>query len=143
MTASDELIEKFWESVPSAWFQTRTRIRRAAAEQLGLTVEQFQVLRRIRKGYESVSAIAAESRTSRPAVSKIVESLVQRGLVGRRTDERDRRHVHLTLTLAGQSALEAIYAQAETWLAGRFGALTAQERDQLLIGMELLRRTLA
>ncbi len=137
------LIEKFWESVPAAWFVTREKIRSAAAEQVGLTVEQFQVLRRIRRGIDSVSAIAADKSSSRPAVSAAVDGLVTRGLVTRQTDQRDRRHIHLALTPAGQNALSAIYEQSEAWLAQRFALLTPAEQEQLQTGMELLRRVIA
>jgi len=135
------LIEKFWESVPTAWFRTRARIRHTAAEQFGLTVEQFQVLRRIRHGIDSVSAIAADKNASRPAVSADVDGLVTRGLVARQTDEQDRRHIHLTLTTpAGQTALSAIYEQTDAWLAQRLTTLTPVEQEQLQTGLELLKK---
>ncbi|GAB4400090.1 MAG: MarR family transcriptional regulator [Anaerolineales bacterium] len=134
------LTEKFWESVPPAWFRTRGRIRAAAAEQVGLTVEQFQVLRRIRRGIDSVSAIAADKNASRPAVSAAVDGLVLRGLVTRQTDEQDRRHIHLTLTEAGQSALSAIYEQTDSWLAQRLARLSPAEQEQLQTGMEMLKK---
>ncbi len=112
-----ELIEKFWESIPPAWRETRETIRRIAVEQFGMTVGQFQVLRRIRKGVDTVSGLAEANRTSRPAVSKAVEALVQKGLVTRLPDARDRRQMRLTLTEEGSRLLNAIYDQAEAWLS--------------------------
>lgn len=134
------LIEKFWESVPPAWFRTRAKIRAAAAEQIGLTVEQFQVLRRIRRGIDSVSAIAADKGASRPAVSAAVDGLALRGLITRETDTEDRRHIHLRLTPAGQTALSAIYEQTDSWLAQRLAALSPVEQAQLQSGLELLKK---
>jgi len=138
----NSLIDLFWESVPPAWFRTRAEIRRAAAERVGLTVEQFQALRRIRRGIDSVSAIAADKNSSRPAVSLAVDGLVQRGLVERQTDQADRRHIRLTLTESGQQTLNAIYEQTETWLNTRFANLTPAERQTLEDGLHLLRQTL-
>ncbi|PWH12023.1 MAG: hypothetical protein DDG60_15170 [Anaerolineae bacterium] len=135
------LIEKFWESIPPTWRETRNTIRQIAVEQFGMTVGQFQVLRRIRKGVDSVSALAEANRISRPAASKAVEALVQKGLVSRLIDSRDRRHVHLTLTSEGNRLLEAIYAQAETWLNQKFQRLTAEERTTLLNAMHILQNT--
>lgn len=135
-----ELIEKFWESIPPAWRETRETIRRIAVEQFGMTVGQFQVLRRIRKGVDTVSGLAEANRTSRPAVSKAVEALVQKGLVTRLPDARDRRQVRLTLTEEGSRLLNAIYDQAEAWLSERFAPLTESERADLRSAMELLRR---
>lgn len=139
---TDLIIEKFWESVPPAWFQTRAHIRRAAAEQFNLTVEQFQVLRRIRRGFNSVSAIAKESHTSRPAVSAAVDGLVNRSLVTRQTDTVDRRHIQLSLTPEGERVLNGIYAETNRWLADKFSQLTPETHSQLLAALDLLQKTL-
>ena len=100
------LIDKFWESVPPAWRQTRSQIRRSAVEKFQMTEEQFQVLRRIRNGSVSVSALAEASQTSRSAVSKAVEALVRRGLVTRSQNPPDRRNLPLALTEEGQRVMD-------------------------------------
>lgn len=143
MTDIPALVDKFWETVPSSWHRTRSVIRGTAAEKLHLTVEQFQVLRRIRRGIASVSAIADDSRTSRSAVSKAVDALVNRGLVSRSQDPNDRRNIPLALTAEGQRALSAIYEEAEAWLLSRFERLTTSERTTLLEGLDLLRKAFA
>lgn len=137
---AEELIEKFWESIPPAWRETRETIRRIAVEQFGMTVGQFQVLRRIRKGVDTVSGLAQANRTSRPAVSKAVDALVNKGLVSRLVDAKDRRHVHLTLTDEGQRLLEAVYDQAEAWLREKFQSLPPDELSTLLTAMNLLQK---
>jgi DNA-binding MarR family transcriptional regulator len=139
-TSSPILIEKFWESVPPAWRQTRSQIRRIAVEKFQMTEEQFQVLRRIRKGSASVSALAEASGTSRSAVSKAVEALVRRGLVSRSQNPDDRRNLPLALTSEGQRVMDAIFTEAEVWLSARFARLTAEETESLLLGMESLRK---
>ena len=133
------LIDKFWESVPPAWRQTRSQIRRNAVEKFQMTEEQFQVLRRIRNGSASVSALAEASQTSRSAVSKSVDSLVRRGLVTRSQNQQDRRNLPLALTGEGQRVMDLIYGEAEAWLSTRFARLTAEETGLLLQGLEILR----
>jgi DNA-binding MarR family transcriptional regulator len=133
------LIDKFWESVPPAWRQTRSQIHRTAVEKFQMTEQQFQVLRRIRKGSLSVSALAEASQTSRSAVSKAVDSLVRRGLVARSLNQQDRRNLPLALTDEGQRVMDLIYDEAEAWLSSRFARLTAEEIDALLQGLEILR----
>jgi DNA-binding MarR family transcriptional regulator len=133
------VIEKFWETVPPAWHATRAQIRKMAAEIFHLTVEQFQVLRRIRKGIDSVSALAEANRTSRSSVSKAVDALVNKGLISRSTDAHDRRHIHLSLSGEGERVLSAIYAETEAWLAARFARLTPEELDETLRSLDLLR----
>ena len=143
MTQQEQIgpaIEKFWETIPPAWHATRATIRKVAAEQFHLTVEQFQVLRRIRRGSASVSALAEASQTSRSAVSKAVDALVRRGLVARSQDPDDRRNLPLALTDEGQHVLSAIYAEAEEWLAARFARLTADELSLSLQAMEILQK---
>ena len=136
-------IEKFWETIPPAWHATRATICKVAAENFHLTVEQFQVLRRIRKGIDSVSALAEANRTSRSSVSKAVDALVNKGLVSRSTDAHDRRHVHLSLTGEGERVLSAIYAETEAWLASRFERLTSAELGEILRSLDLLRKAFA
>jgi DNA-binding MarR family transcriptional regulator len=134
------LIDRFWESVPPAWRQTRNQIRRNAVEKFQMTEEQFQVLRRIRNGSLSVSALAETSQTSRSAVSKAVDSLVRRGLVARSQNPHDRRNLPLALTGEGQRVMDLIYGEAEAWLSTRFARLNAEETGLLLQGLDILRR---
>lgn len=139
---SNPLLDKFWEVIPPAWFQARAQIRGAAAEQFSLTVEQFQVLRRIRRGFDSVSAIADDARTSRPAVSKAVDGLVNRGLVSRLTDPSDRRRIRLSLTKEGARVMNGVFDQANDWLEAKLAPLTPAERNQLIQSLDLLNKTL-
>jgi DNA-binding MarR family transcriptional regulator len=146
MSADEEIsfiVEKFWESIPPAWHRTRAVIRGAAATKAHLTVEQFQVLRRIRKGSTSVSKLADVSQTSRSAVSKAVDALVNHGLVSRSQNADDRRNIPLALTLEGERLLSMIYQDAEAWLSGRFTRLTARERRILIEGMDVLQKAFA
>ena len=137
--SSSSMIDKFWESIPPAWRKTRHQIRCIAVEKFHMTEEQFQVLRRIRRGSTSVSALAVESQTSRSAVSKAVDGLVHRGLVVRQQNLSDRRNIPLALTDEGQRILDAIFNEAEVWLSDRFDTLTAAQTQALLLGLETLR----
>ena len=98
------------------------------------------MLRRIRRGSASVSALAEASQTSRSAVSRAVEALVRRGLISRSQNAADRRNLPLALTDEGQRVLSAIYAEAEQWLAARFARLTPEELDLSLQAMEILQK---
>ena len=139
-TSNSNLIDKFWESIPPAWKQTRTQIHRIAGEKFQMTEQQFQILRRIRKGSASVSALAEASQTSRSAVSKAVEALVRRGLVIRSQDLRDRRNIPLALTGEGQRVMDAIFGEAESWLFARFAGLSPDELVTLQQGMDTLHK---
>jgi DNA-binding MarR family transcriptional regulator len=139
-TTIPDVIDKFWETIPPAWHATRAHIRGVAAENLHMTTEQFQVLRRIRKGIDSVSALADANRTSRSSVSKAVDVLVNKGLVTRLTDNHDRRHIQLTLTDEGVRLMNAVYTETEQWLAARFERLSPEELTLVLQAMDVLRK---
>lgn len=136
----NQMVEIFWESIPPAWHRTRSVIRRIAREKFGMSTVQFQTLRRIRKGFNSVSALAEEGQISRPTVSRIVESLVQKGWVTRQVNPDDRRHIYLLLTPAGEHVLADIYDEAEKWLQERFSILSPQEQESLAQGMMLIKK---
>jgi len=139
-TTIPDVIDKFWETIPPAWHATRAHIRGVAAENLHMTTEQFQVLRRIRKGIDSVSALADTNRTSRSSVSKAVDVLVNKGMVTRLTDNHDRRHIQLTLTDEGVRLMNAVYTETEQWLAARFERLSPEELTLVLQAMDVLRK---
>ena len=138
--SSPALIDKFWESVPPAWRQTRSQIRRNAIEKFQMNEEQFQVLRRIRNGSLSVSALAEASQTSRSAVSKAVDSLVRRGLVTRSQNQQECRNLPLALTDEGQRVMDLIYGEDELWLSSHFAYLSAEETRLLLQGLKILHK---
>jgi DNA-binding MarR family transcriptional regulator len=132
------LIDKFWETIPSLWHQTRAYIRRAAAEEFHITTEQFHTLRRIRGGVDTVSALAEASHTSRPSVSQAVDALVNKGLVRRLPEARDRRMVKLELTAQGGALLSALFARTRQWQQEKFQELSAEELGQVSLAMDVL-----
>lgn len=134
----DEVIDRFWETIPPVWHQTRAHIRGVAAESFSISTEQFHILRRIRRGINSVSALAESTSTSRPAVSKAVEALVKKGLVSRLTDASDRRHIQLSLTPEGERQVSAVFADTRLWLAQKFQALEPAELEVAMQGMSVL-----
>jgi DNA-binding MarR family transcriptional regulator len=139
-TLTQQTIERFWETIPPTWNRIRQRIRASASEDFGISVEQFHILRHIRKGFRTISALAEERLISRPAASQIVDALVGKGLVERCPSAEDRRRVDLTLTEAGNELLNAIFQQNRAWMQTRLAALDEDELARLLDGLEVLQR---
>lgn len=82
-----------------------------AAEMQGLELSFSQVgsLFHLRAyGTLSVSALAERAHLSLPAVSQLVERLVQRGFLARSEDPNDRRQKRVVLTESGEALLERI-----------------------------------
>ena len=142
-TATGELlqqtIDRFWESFPPTWNRIRTNVRGIAVEKFGITVEQFHILRHIRKGHGSVSELAEAKGISRPAISQAVELLVGKGLVTRRQNTEDRRFVQLELTDEGSELLSAIFRENRIWMEEKLSALNSEQMKQIISTLEVLK----
>ena len=91
-------IEAFWSTIPPVWNRIKGNVRAIAVEHYDISVEQFHILRHIRKGLTSVSELAEVKQISRSAISQAVDMLVERGLICRRQNAQDRRNIPLELT---------------------------------------------
>jgi DNA-binding MarR family transcriptional regulator len=144
-TASSELllektIDRFWETVPPVWGRIRGSVRSIAMENFNLTVEQFHILRLIRKGNHSVSDLAAVQLISRSAISQAVDLMVKKGLVTRCEQAEDRRYVQLDLTENGNALLNAIFEKNHAWMRHIMSTVNPQELIILQQGMEILKK---
>lgn len=136
-----ETIERFWETIPGVWNQLRCNVSAIAAEEFGISVEQFHILRLIRKGAQSVSELAEARSISRPAVSQAVDLLVEKGLISRRQDVSDRRFVQLRLTPEGDDLINRIFQRNRAWMAEKMAALSPEELETVIQGLETLKST--
>lgn len=90
-----------------------------------LTLTGYRILTLVAQGDARASVIARLLAVGRPTVTYAVDALVDRGLVERVADVRDRRVMHLSLTADGAEELAA----AEDRLRDRFGAVFARVED--------------
>jgi len=134
-------IDRFWETIPPVWNKVRGNVRCIATENFDITVEQFHILRHIRKGRGSVSELADLQQISRPAISQAVEILVAKGLVSRRTNADDRRYIQLELTSSGNEMLNTIFRQNRGWMMEKMAGLSPDEIDRIVHGLEILKNT--
>lgn len=133
-------VEAFWETFPLFWHRVRAHIRQAAAEQFEITVEQFHILRHIRGGQCTVSDLAEAKNISRPATSQAVDMLVNKGLIVRAPDARDRRQIQLSLTDSGDALLDAIFEDTRQWMMQTLSPLSDEELQDLGQAMESLKK---
>ncbi len=124
--------------VPLVMRTVRTEMRQYRAADL--SVPQFRTLGFLgRQPGASLSAVAEHVGLTLPAVSTLVDGLVERQLVTRSRPPEDRRRITLMLTDKGQSTLEVTHAAAEARLADRLAALSAGDRQQVVQALQALR----
>ena len=138
----DQAIDRFWETVPPLWGTIRTHIRAEATTNFDITVEQFHILRYVRRGIVSVSELATAKNISRSAISQAVELLVKKGLLTRVHSTQDRRFVELALTDAGNRLLDAVFQETRDWMKEHMTRLSAEELEAIAKAMVSLKKML-
>lgn len=138
----EQAVDRFWETVPPLWNFIRSHIRDTATEKSDITIEQFHMLRHVRRGIGSVSELATAKRISRPAISQAVEVLVKKGLLTRAQRTQDRRYVDLALTKEGNELLDAVFKENRSWMKERMSILTRDELETIAKAMESLKKVL-
>lgn len=146
MTTHEKLqqqaIDRFWETVPPVWNLVRSHIRAVATGNFDITVEQFHVLRYVRRGSDSMSELATAKNISRPAISQAVEVLVKKGLLTRIHSTEDRRYVELKLTDAGNELLDSVFKDTRLWMKERMRSLTSDELEIMIQAMDVMKKIL-
>jgi len=104
---------------------------------LGLSLPQYRVLSLLGDGSAAATALADHLAISRPNVTAIVDGLVERGFVERRTDPSDRRRVRHSLTDGGQAALLTADDAVDDRLGAIAGFLPATRAKQATTGLGL------
>ena len=141
-TLRERAIDRFWETVPPLWNSIRSHIRATATANFDISVEQFHVLRYVRRGTDSVSELATAKNISRPAISQAVEVLVKKGLLTRVPSKEDRRCVDLVLTEAGNNLLDTVFKETRGWMKERMRDLSPDELETVLRSMEIMKKML-
>lgn len=136
----ERAIDRFWETVPPLWNSIRSHIRATATANFDISVEQFHVLRYVRRGTDSVSELATAKNISRPAISQAVEVLVKKGLLTRVPSKEDRRCVDLVLTSAGNHLLDTVFKETRDWMKERMGGLSPEELETIAKAMEIMKK---
>ena len=117
------------------------RVLRREDEEAGMSASRLSALSVIVfAGPISLADLAAAEHVRPPTMSRIVENLVQDGLVTRDTDPGDRRMVQIAATDAGRTMLDDGRARRVHAISGRLEKLADSERRALSRGLELMER---
>ena len=109
----------------------------------GLTAPRLSALSVIAfAGPVSLTELAAAEQVRPPTMSRIVDHLVEAGLVNREGDPDDRRLIRLTATEQGLALMEAGRERRVEALVRRLDTLVDSERRALARGVELLEQVM-
>jgi DNA-binding MarR family transcriptional regulator len=129
------------DAVPLVMAVIRGQMRKHRS---GLTVPQFRTLYYVSTATgHSLSDVADFIGLSLPAMSRMVDGLVEKRLMVRRTCDDDRRHVRLSLTPLGESTLHEARQLAQAHLAESMHAMTSEQRAKVVEVMHLFRGVFA
>lgn len=107
----------------------RLRIERA---EVGLTLTQLSALAALeRHGPTTPGTLATIERVRPPSMTRVLNGLVDEGLVERTAHPTDGRQVIVAITDEARARLRADRRRREAWLAQRLATLTADERRAL------------
>ena len=114
--------------------------RQMRSHRAGLSIPQFRSLAFVdRYDGASLSMVAEHLDLSLPTVSRMINGLVQRGYLQRKSSEDDRRHVSLSLRAKGQEIMREARQATQQYLSERFENLTDEQRQALVAAMQALR----
>jgi DNA-binding MarR family transcriptional regulator len=111
----------------TAVMRTSRRLRIEASGDV-LTPGQYTVLAHLRSGSQTLRQLAEREHVQAPSMTRIVNSLTEKGFASRSADPVDGRQVQVGITPAGEEVLDEARSQRTAWLAQRVAGLSEEER---------------
>lgn len=99
---------------------------------------EIGVLRRLAGGSRRITELATEEHVTQPAMTLLVNRLVERGWVVRAPDPDDGRAVQVSLTAAGEDALHRLRAEYRALLHAEMASLDDGQVHTLASAVEIL-----
>ena len=124
------------DAVPLMMSGLRQELR--ASRGATLTIPQFRILANLWLGPASNKALAEQIGVSVATMSRMLQHLVDKGLVERAADPADRRAVRVKLTRSGSRRFERVRAATQTRIAQRLGGVEAGRLKTVMLGLEEL-----
>lgn len=109
----------------------------------GLTAQQYNALRLLRASHPNkvpTLSLAARLVSRAPDITRLVDKLVERGLVDRERPAGDRRAVHVGITESGVALLDAIATEVRECHERQLGHLSEEELATLVELLQKVRK---
>jgi DNA-binding MarR family transcriptional regulator len=121
-------------------------IFRTAWEGLGEDISRhhFEVMKKLHdSGTLHMTEIADDLLISRPQMTRLIDEMVDLGMVERQSNEVDRRRVNVRLTAKGRKTVERFDALLIEAMSARLGSISDSELQELSSTLERLRDVLS
>jgi len=123
-------------SIPIALIRAREKVMGPIREMLadsGITEQQWRILRVLEEhGPQDASTLADRACLLLPSQTRIVQTLLEKGLVTRQVDDKDRRKQTVAITGAGRAIIEDKLEEAQAIAARIEEVIGRQKLAQLL-----------
>jgi DNA-binding MarR family transcriptional regulator len=137
MNSAEQCAQAVMETVPKVMRAIREEMRRQGAPLL--SIPQLRTLAYLhRQPGSCLFHVAEHLGVTRPTASALVERLVQRGLVTRTEDPRERRRVILRPTPLGTRLYQRVRQSTHRWMATALSRLSPERLRQITQGVSLL-----
>jgi DNA-binding MarR family transcriptional regulator len=90
------------------------------------------------RGPQGVAALAEAVAVTPPTASRLVDRLVRKGLVRRRTDRHDRRQVRIGLTEAGRLLVDLVTKRRRVEIAELLKSIPPEVQRAMVAGLQRL-----
>lgn len=114
----------------TAVMRTSRRLRIEATGDV-ITPGQYTVLAHLRAKCQTLRELADQEHVQAPSMTRIVNALTDQGFASRSPHPEDGRQVQVSITAAGEAALEEARSQRTAWLAQRVAGLSEEDRRTL------------
>lgn len=134
--AESEISKLIVDVVPPTMRALRTKFRAAVNGEL--TVPQWRVLAHLSRGVCDATALAGIQGVSLPAISRMLDTLAERGLVERLAKDGDRRQARLQPTPTGKNLYLRARRDVEKQIKNRLIEMGPVKQKKLLEGLQIL-----
>ncbi len=122
--------------MPKAMQSIRSEMRKGRGEHL--SVPQFRVMAAVNRGLGHNKEIGNLLGVSEAAISRMVDHLVQEGILKRGVNKIDRRLSMLSLTSEGNKFFQTIRSDARLRLKEKLDVLSTEDVEEAIRGLEIL-----
>lgn len=127
--AKEHVSKRFIEVIPLSMGLIKSYIR--SESEVEISFPKYRILGEVMRGAHTVSDLAEVMCVSRPAISKLVDSLVEEGGLSRKPCKKDRRVTYLNATKKGKRLFQKVRGAASKRFVEKLENIDETELENL------------